>query len=325
MRYTMLGRSGISISSIVAGGWQAGREDWTGIDDDESVATFRAAFDAGVTTFDTAEEYGNGHSERILARALGSHRDETVIATKVSWRHLSARSLVEACERSLVNLRTDRIDLYQIHWPAGSFGSDEVPLEETVEALMDLRQAGKIRSIGVSNFDGPYLAKAATMTRIDAVQVPYSLFWRRIEADVLPVARSADMTVMAYSPLAQGLLTGAIDPDRVFPPDDNRSDNKLFHADNRRRANAAVARLQRIAGREGVTTGQLALSWLLARQNVVAVVGARNPAQARENAAAGSLAVAPPALDEADLICRTVTDALAGEQIMWDWSVDGGT
>jgi myo-inositol catabolism protein IolS len=325
MRYTMLGRSGISISSIVAGGWQAGREDWIDIDDDESVAAFRAAFDAGVTTFDTAEEYGNGHSERILVRALGNHRDEIVIATKVSWRHLSARSLVEACERSLVNLHTDRIDLYQIHWPAGSFGSEKVPLEETVEALTKLQQAGKIRSVGVSNFDGPRLAEAATMTRIDAVQVPYSLFWRRIEADVLPVARSADMTVMAYSPLAQGLLTGAIDTDRVFPPDDNRSDNKLFRADHRRRAHAAVVQLQQIAGHQGVTTAQLALSWLLARPNVVAVVGARNPAQARENAAAGSVVVAPPALDKADRICRTVTDPLDGEQIMWDWPVDGGT
>lgn len=321
MRYTMLGGSGIRISSIVAGGWQAGREDWVGIDDSDSVAAFRAALDAGVTTFDTAEEYGNGYSERILSQALKGHRDEVVIATKVSWRHLSAGAVVAACERSLVNLRTDRIDLYQIHWPAGSFGSERVPLGETIEAMVKLQKAGKIRSIGVSNFSRSQLAEAAELARIDAVQVPYSLFFRQIEAELLPFALSAGITVMAYSPLAQGLLTGAIGPDRVFPPEDNRNDNKLFHGNNRRRAHAAVSNLRLIARNQGVTTGQLAVSWLIARPEIVAVVGARSEWQMREAALTTAATVSPAALDEAERISRAVSDPLKDDAVMWDWRV----
>src|SRR5689334_20342012 len=144
MQHRTLGQSGISISAIVAGGWQAGKEDWVDIDDAGSIAAYRAAFEGGVTTFDTAEEYGGGHSERLLAEALGHVRDRIVIATKVSWKHLRRAQVIAACERSLAHLRTDRIDLYQVHWPSGSFGSEVVPLEETMGALALLKQQGKI-------------------------------------------------------------------------------------------------------------------------------------------------------------------------------------
>src|SRR5262245_52769311 len=127
MKRVALGRSGIEVSAVVFGGWQAGRDMWVGIDDEESVAAHRAAFEAGSTTFDTAEAYGKGHSERILARAIGAHRDQIVIATKVAWTRLRRDLVIQSCERSLTNLGTDRIDLYQIHWPAGSFRSEKVP------------------------------------------------------------------------------------------------------------------------------------------------------------------------------------------------------
>jgi aryl-alcohol dehydrogenase-like predicted oxidoreductase len=320
MRYGVLGRSGIVVSLVAAGGWQAGREDWAGIDDAESVAAYRAAFDGGVTTFDTAEEYGDGHSERLLREALGSRRDETVIASKVSWRHLSARGVALACDRSLANLGTDRIDLYLVHWPAGSFGSDPVPLDETIGALTGLQQAGKVRSIGVSNFSRAQLEHATQLARIDAVQVPYSLFWRQAERELLPFARSRSITVMAYSPLAQGLLAGRFGPDEALVPGDNRADNKLFRDRRRALAHAASTRLGGLAEAYGLTTAQLALSWLVARPGLMAVVGSRTAGQAVENAAAGSVTVPAAVLAEAEQMCCGVWDGV-DEGPMWDWQV----
>jgi len=225
MRTLVLRHSGLELSHIVAGGWQAGRELWVGIDDDESVATLRAFLDAGVTTFDTAEDYGAGHSERILARALGSERPRTVIASKVSWDHLRRDQIIEACERSLANLGTDVLDLYQIHWPAGTFGSPRVPLEESMEALERLRQAGKIRAIGVSNFDLAQLRHACALGPVDTLQPPYSLLWRHAERELLPWCEAHGVAVLAYSPLAQGLLTGTVSRETTLEEGDNRLDN----------------------------------------------------------------------------------------------------
>ncbi len=143
MQYRTLGRTKIEISAIIFGGWQSGKSHWVGIDDDETIAAHRAAFDGGVTTFDTAEAYGGGHSEQILGKALGDKRDQIVIATKVFANHLKREQVIEACDRSLQNLGTDRIDLYQIHWPVGSFGSDVVPIEDTMGAMTAPQGAGQ--------------------------------------------------------------------------------------------------------------------------------------------------------------------------------------
>lgn len=307
MRRTKIGD--LTASAIVAGGWQAGREDWVGIEDDTSIATYRAAFDNGVTTFDTAEEYGAGHSERLLGRALGDVRDEIVIATKVSWNNLAADKVVEACERSLRNLGTDRIDLYQIHWPAGTFGSPVVPLDETLGAMEKLRQQGKIRAIGVSNFSSRQLAEARSVTRIDALQNPYSLFWRSYEPE--------DGCLMAYSPLAQGLLAGKTGP---FEPGDNRRGNRLFQGENLARAQAALVQLKEIAAEHRITVAQLALAWLVHRPRVCAVVGARTPEQAAQNAAAGRIELDPATCAVVGEIGRTVTDPIH-DKLMWDWEL----
>jgi len=321
MQHRTLGQSGISISAIVAGGWQAGKEDWVDIDDAGSIAAYRAAFEGGVTTFDTAEEYGGGHSERLLAEALGHVRDRIVIATKVSWKHLRRAQVLAACERSLANLRTDRIDLYQVHWPSGSFGSEVVPLEETMGALALLKQQGKIRAIGVSNFSRAQLEEAAAFARIDSVQPPYSLFWRKIEADVMPYCVERRITIIAYSPLAQGLLTGRFRPGHRFAPGDNRSDNKLFQGEDHERAQAALARLAPIAARYEIALGQLALAWLCAQPRTVAAVGARSAAQAAQNAAAGDVRISEEDLAAIDAIGRTVTDPMDGDPVMWTWAV----
>jgi aryl-alcohol dehydrogenase-like predicted oxidoreductase len=152
MKRVRLGPTDIEISAIVMGLWQAGKQYWVGIDDDESRRAIRAAVDAGVTAFDTAEDYGGGHSERILGESIRGVRDRVVIMSKVFSTHLSYRQVIEACDRSLANLGTDYIDLYQIHWPSGCWGSERVPIADTMRALVELVDAGKIRAIGVSNF-----------------------------------------------------------------------------------------------------------------------------------------------------------------------------
>jgi aryl-alcohol dehydrogenase-like predicted oxidoreductase len=152
MQSRPLGKTDIRLSPIIMGTWQTGKSMWTGIDDAQSEKAVRAAMEAGITTFDTAEVYGNGHSEKVLGKAIGSRRDEVQILSKVFSNHLKYDQVVGACNRSLKNLGTDYLDLYQIHWPPGSFGAKPVPMEETMRALTDLKDQGKIRPIGVSNF-----------------------------------------------------------------------------------------------------------------------------------------------------------------------------
>jgi aryl-alcohol dehydrogenase-like predicted oxidoreductase len=210
MELRMLGTSNIKISPIVMGTWQAGKDMWVGIDDTESTQAIKAAYDAGITTFDTAEVYGNGHSEKIVGNALCDVRARVVIATKVFSNHLQYKQVIDACHGSLKNLNTDYIDLYQIHWPPGSFGGKKVPLEETMRAMTDLKEQGKIRAIGVSNFSRSQLEDAATYGRIDSLQPPYSLFWRKVETDAMPYCRENNITLLAYSSMAQGLYSARI-------------------------------------------------------------------------------------------------------------------
>lgn len=152
MQKRTLGTSDVKITPILMGTWQAGKKAWVGVEDTDSIKAIRAAFEAGITTVDTAEVYGDGHSERIVAEALSDVRHQVEYATKVFANHLKYNQVIEACDHSLKNLKTDYIDLYQIHWPAGSFNSEIVPIEETMSALNHLKKQGKIRSIGVSNF-----------------------------------------------------------------------------------------------------------------------------------------------------------------------------
>ena len=204
MQLRSLGKSGLRISPIIMGTWQAGKDMWVGIDDNQTGTAIRAAFDAGITTFDTAEAYGNGHSERVLGEAVSDFRDRIILATKVFPNHLKADQVIKACNRSLQNLKTDVIDLYQIHWPAGSFRTREVPIEETMEALNGLKAQGKIRAIGVSNFSCRQLTEASEYGRIDSLQPPYSLFWRHVEEDAMSYCNENDITILAFPPWHRG-------------------------------------------------------------------------------------------------------------------------
>lgn len=319
MQTRELGTSGIQITPVITGTWQAGKSMWVGIEDAETIQAIRSAFEAGITTVDTAEVYGRGHSERIVAEALSDVRDQVVYATKVFSNHLKYDQVMAACENSLKNLKTDYIDLYQIHWPSGSFNSEVVPIEETMQALNDLKQQGKIRAIGVSNFSLPQLQEAIQYGRIDSVQPPYSLFWRYIEKELMPYCAEQKISILAYSSLAQGLLTGKFGADQTFPPEDNRSDNKLFQGETYQRAQEALAKLRPIAEQKQISLANLAIAWLVAQPQAQAIVGVRNAKQAIENAKAGSVQLSAGELAEIDAIGRIVTDSLDDNPMMWNW------
>ena len=319
MRLRKLGRSDLQISPIIMGLWQAGKDMWVGIDDRQTTKAIRAACDAGITTFDTAEAYGHGHSEQILASATRDIRDKLIYATKVFANHLKHDQVFDACHRSLKNLHTDYIDLYQIHWPAGSFGTKQVPIGETMGALNALKEQSKIRSIGVSNFSPVQLQKALEYGQIDSLQPPYSLFWRHVEKDAMSFCVDNKITILAYSPMAQGFLTGKFGADHKFAEGDIRAKNRLFQPDMYARVQEAIARLRPIAERKGVTLGQLALAWVISHPQTCAIAGARNADQSTKNASAGLISLSEAELSEIDEIGRGVTDNLDENPIMWNF------
>jgi myo-inositol catabolism protein IolS len=313
-----LGKSDMHISPIIMGLWQAGKDMWVGIDDQETTKAIRAACDAGITTFDTAEAYGNGHSEQILASATRGMRAKLIYATKVFANHLKQDQVLKACHRSLKNLQTDYIDLYQIHWPSGSFGTQAVPIGETMGALNKLKEEGKIRAIGVSNFSRAQLEEALEHGRIDSLQPPYSLFWRHVEKDAMSFCVENNITILAYAPMAQGLLTGKFGPDHKFAQGDIRAKNRLFQPDMYARVQEALSKLRPIAEKKSVTPGQLALAWVISHRGTCAIAGARNADQAVENAAAAAISLASDELSELDEIGRMVTDNLDENPVMWN-------
>ena len=319
MEPRVLGKTNIQLSPIIMGTWQTGKAMWTGIDDTQSEKAIHAAMDAGVTTFDTAEVYGNGHSEKILGKAVGSKRDQVVILSKVFSNHLKNDQVIDACNRSLKNLGTDYLDLFQIHWPPGSFGSKKIPLEETMEALLKLKDQGKIRAIGVSNFSIDQLKAIFEIGPIESLQPPYSLLWRQAETDLLPWCSQNKVTVLAYSPMAQGLLTGKFGPDHQFEKGDHRSSNRLFQNDIYPKAQETLEALRPIAEKKGITLAQLALAWVIAKPGVCAIAGARNAQQTIDNAKAGKVTLTEAEMEELDRISQPVVDLLDENPVQWKW------
>lgn len=315
----MLGKTDIQLSAIIMGTWQTGKSMWTGIDDEKSEKAIQAAMDAGITTFDTAEVYGNGHSERVLGKAIGKKRDKVTILSKVFSNHLAYKQVINACNRSLKNLGTDYLDLYQIHWPPGSFGAKPVPMQETMSALMELKEQGKIRAIGVSNFSLDQLKEISALGPVESLQPPYSLFWRHVETDTLAWCQANQVTVLAYSPMAQGLLTGKFGPDHRFEKGDHRSTNRLFHSDVYPQAQEALAALRPIAEKKGITLAQLALAWIIAKPGVCAIAGARNADQSVGNAQATTVHLTEADLQDMDRISRPVNDLIDNNPVQWKW------
>lgn len=285
MEYAKLGKSDLVVSKIGLGTWQFGDKDWgwgAEYGEDEALATIHRALDLGINLIDTAEVYGDGISEAVVGKAIQARRDEVIIATKVWGGHLRYGDVLQAAEGSLRRLGIETIDLYQIHWP-----SYHVPLEETMEALQKLVEQGKVRYIGVSSFSVPLLREAQRhfKGRIISNQVRYNLLQREIEREILPYCRREGITVIAYSPLAQGLLTGKFRED-FQSTDGIRKANPLFDSRNLGQALKVVEVLGEIAADRGKTTAQVALNWLIQRPGVVAIPGAKRPEQIEESAGA---------------------------------------
>src|SRR6201997_1320717 len=277
-------KSGLMTSRIGLGTWAMGGWMWGGTDEAQSIATIRSAIDRGVTLIDTAPVYGFGRSEEIVGKALeGSLRQKVTIATKVglAWkdgavfRDSRPARIRKEIEDSLRRLRTDVIDLYQVHWP-----DLETPLAETARALEDLRREGKIRAIGVSNFSPPQMDTFRAVAPLATVQPPYNLFERDIEADVLPYARRTALTVLSYGALCRGLLSGRMSAATKFDGDDLRKVDPKFQGARFPRYLAAVDALGKLAReRFGKSVLALAVRWVLDQGPTIALWGARRPEQ----------------------------------------------
>jgi aryl-alcohol dehydrogenase-like predicted oxidoreductase len=258
---------------------------WGGTDEAQSIATIRSAVERGVTLIDTAPVYGFGRSEEIVGKALaeGGLRDKVQIATKLglSWkdgkpfRDSRPARIREEIEASLRRLGVDVIDLYQVHWP-----DLETPIADTAEALEALRQEGKIRAIGVSNFSPAQMDVFRTRAKLDAVQPPYNLFEREIEADVLPYAEASGLSVLAYGALCRGLLAGRVSAQTVFGGDDLRKQDPKFTGARFQQYLSAAAALKTLAReRFDKSLPALAVRWILDQGPTIALWGARRPAQ----------------------------------------------
>ena len=253
METRTLGQSGVKVSVLGLGTWPMGGEWWGGTDDAESIRTIHRALELGVTLFDTAEAYAAGHAEEVLGKALVGRREGAVIADKVAPNHFAPSQIEEAFAASCQRLQTDIIDVYFLHWP-----NIDLPIGPAMETLERLRGEGRIRAIGVSNFTSEEMRAASEYGTIDVLQPPYNMFWRFIEGDQLPYCQEHGIGVMAYSSLAQGLLTGNLTAETTFPEGDKRPTTALFQPGVYERCLAAVdgaAPHRRASGSDGAATG----------------------------------------------------------------------
>jgi aryl-alcohol dehydrogenase-like predicted oxidoreductase len=298
------------VSTIALGTWSFGG-DWGAVDADAATRTITGAVDLGINFFDSAQAYGFGEAERILGDALwpSIRREEVVIATKGGLRRqgnrtvrdASAEWLRQGVEDSLRNLRTDYIDLYQVHWP-----DPKTPAAETGAVLNELVDEGKIRHVGVSNYDIAQLAQLRRFVTVDAVQPPYHLFRQEVDADLLPYCADNEIGVLVYGALAHGLLSGSMTPDTSFAPEDWRSHSPDFAGETFATNLAVVAELEAFAAERNLSLPELAVAWTFAHPLVsVVIIGARNPDHLHDSIAAADVKLEDEDLWEIDRIMRS--------------------
>lgn len=309
MEYRRLGTSDLDISTIGFGCWAMGKAFWgDDVVDEDSIAAVHTALELGINFFDTAQAYGCGHSERVLGQALAGYpRGEVIIATKtgLNWdadnhifRDSSPEFVLRSCEDSLERLQTDYVDLLQVHWP-----DEKVPIAETAAAMKQLLDAGKTRAVGVSNYSVAQMEQFMAVCPLHSLQPPYSMINRGIEAEILPFCREHNIGVLAYSPMARGLLTGKYDENARFPETDDRARDSLWQGERFRRTLAAVREMTALAAENGKTMSQLALAWVLSQPGVTcALSGTKRPHQIAETAGAAGWTLSPDILARVDEI-----------------------
>ncbi|HUM66467.1 MAG TPA: aldo/keto reductase [Chitinophagaceae bacterium] len=324
MEYRQLGSSSLELSVITFGAWAAGGWMWGGSERKDAVAAIRTAYDLGVTSIDTAPAYGQGLSEEIVGEAIKDlPREKIQVLTKYGLRwdlakgvyHFSSKdnqgrdidmykfagreSIIKECEDSLRRLGTDYIDLYQIHWP-----DDSTPIAETMEAASDLIKQGKVKHAAVCNYNVAQLTEARKYVKLVANQVPYSMVKRGIEKEVVPYCIEHNLSILAYSPMERGLLTGKIKPGHQFAEGDHRAGIYFFKDENLTRIQAFLDKLRPMAEEKNASLSQLVLRWTVEQPGItIALAGARDAAQATENAKAIDLKLSP---DEIAFITQEV-------------------
>jgi aryl-alcohol dehydrogenase-like predicted oxidoreductase len=307
MEYRQIGETDLKCSAITFGAWAIGGWKWGGSDRSEAIKAIRAAYDQGVTSIDTAPAYGQGLSEEIIGEAIqGIPRDKIQLLTKFGLRWdikqgtfyfksqfndgrdfdlyklASPQSIIKECEDSLRRLKTDYIDLYQIHWHDVT-----TPIHETMETVLQLKEQGKIREAGVCNYTPALMQEAAQTIKLASNQVPYSMVFRDIEKDVVPYCIENKKSIIAYSPLQRGLLTGKLKPGHIFSEGDHRQELSHFTNENIRRTNEMLDKLRTLAESKNASLAQLVLRWTIEQLGItIALAGARNAEQAVQNARA---------------------------------------
>ena len=338
MRMRPLGKSGIEASSVAIGTWVMGGWMWGGADENDSIRAVHAALDAGINLLDTAPIYGFGHSESVVGKAIKDRRDKVVLATKCAMvinapggrsvgrstaagpsehGHLEIKiwnnpeSIRNEVELSLKRLQTDYIDLYQTHWQ-----EEETPIEDTMGALLKLKEEGKIRAIGVCNATPEIMDRYRSVGQLDSDQEQYSMIHRKMEGgsfqaeeglpDQLGYCKENEISVLAYSPLVLGLLTGKVGPEREFPESDLRSKQKRFSRANRQKVADLLKRFQPIADKHNCSMAQLVIAWTIHQPGLThALVGARTSEQAIENAGAGQIDLDADDLEVMNALARS--------------------
>ncbi len=322
MNYRTLGSSDLEVSVLAFGAWQIGDSTYWGesaeTDADAAVA---AAVDAGITLFDTAEGYGGGRSEEVLGKALAPYRDKVLIASKVSPDHLAPADLRSACEASLMRLGTDVIDLYQVHWPCAPEGFTDAWGE-----MNRLKQEGKIRHIGVSNFGPSHLDDWAAAGGCVSDQLGYNLLFRAVEHAIVPACQKHGAGILAYMPLLQGILAGRWDSVDAIPASRRRTRHFAAEREGVRHGEAGcedlfvetLAGIRAVAERIGEPMANVAIAWTIAKPSVSSVlVGARNPAQITRNLAAVELVLSKEMLAELSRITEPMKERLGTNADMW--------
>ncbi|HEY7088026.1 MAG TPA: aldo/keto reductase [Tepidisphaeraceae bacterium] len=322
MNFRTIGRTQIKVSPIAMGCMSlCSNATYDDIPVDQAVATVHAAIDAGINFFDNAPMYGDGEAERRLGVALEGRRDKVVIADKIGSPNLSAQEVKDECEKSLKLLRTDYIDLYQIHWPRR-----KVPLDETLTAMEKLVSGGKVRALGVCNFGPLDLGEALAKHRLETNQVAYNLLFRAVEHEVRDICVDRHIGLLCYSPMAQGLLTGRFKSADEVPELRQRTRHfaktrpQARHGENGCEAETfhAIQKLKHICTRIGHEMSDVAMAWLLHQPGVLGVLaGASKPEQIKKNVAAASIKLSPETLDELDIATRPVKQMLGANLDPW--------
>ena len=314
MEYRSLNDSTLKLSAITFGAWAAGGWMWGKTDRNDAVEAIKASYYEGVTSIDTAPIYGQGDSESIVGEAIKDFpRDKIQLLTKFGMRwnlakgslgfksknnqgeeidiykYAGKESIIEECNNSLKRLGTDYIDLYQIHWP-----DITTPIHETMEAVAELIQQGKVRYAGVCNYNAAQMQEAAQTIHLVGNQVPFSMVNRGIEEETVPYCIAHNKSILAYSPIERGLLTGKMTPGYKFAEGDHRASNKFFTDESIVSTNAFLQKIKPLADSKNATLAQLVIRWTLERTGItIALVGARNKEQALQNAKAINVSLTP--------------------------------